>query len=212
MANIKSFEKFIEQNYPGLNYISLANEEYVPGQILNSDDRILDNLSRVFPNEAPNKWSTKRVDAHITGGSVSGQRNLDFGLNVLGIFSLKAGAKANYSIQFSFDKVSQIVFDIANGAVYENEVRSLINELKQHNRPHWRMLLHEFVVMESLIVENMRVTFRKEGNVVVAADIPALENAIKVDASYEWNAQGEMEITNNKLPFGVLGFTVKRIM
>lgn len=212
MSKITKFENYIEKNYPGLNFISLPNEEYLPGQILNNDDRIVDGLSRIFNEEPDTKWITKKINANIVGGTIQGNRDLDIGVNVLGIFSLRAGSKAQYSISFSFDQVSQVVFDTTKGAVYENEVRRMILNLKKTNKKDWRDILHNYVVISSVYVESMTVEFYRNGNAILEAQIPEFSNEVKIDTKYEWNNNGKIEIKNNKLPFGVTGFTIKRMM
>ncbi|MBI4929817.1 MAG: hypothetical protein HY841_03575 [Bacteroidetes bacterium] len=209
---ITKFEKFIEKNYPGLNFISITNDNYVPGVILNDDDRIIDGLSRIFSAEPATKWAAATVNADIAGGEVQGERDLDSGGSVLGIVSLKAGVAVNYSVSFTFDKVTEMVFDTAKGAVYENEVREMIMKLKGNNRPRWKEILHEYVVMESVYVESATVEFKRNGKVLGQADIEQLTNEVNIDAKYKWNTKGKMEIKNNTSPFGVRGFLIKRFM
>lgn len=59
---MKTFEKFIEQYYKGFNFISIASEAFLPGAIINSDDRIIDHVGRIFPNENPKKWAYKTTE------------------------------------------------------------------------------------------------------------------------------------------------------
>ena len=205
------FEKFIERNYRGLNYISIPNESFLPGVVLNLEDRITDSLSRIFTSEKIEKWKQKTVNANMANQSVSGERNLDLGVTLLGIVSLKGGFNTDYNVTFEFDEVCEIIFDTDNGGAFENEVRTMIERLKKEDRNRWSKILHEYVVMEVVVVKSVTMEFKRNGKVVGELDLPQLENELSFNGSYKWNKKGKMVIKNDKsLPFGVLGFPVKR--
>ena len=207
------FEKFIEENYKGLNFISIQSEAIEPGVILNDDDRIIDDLSRIFPDEI--KWKTIPIAASISNLTVNGERNLDLGISVLGMIGLKGngGFNSGYSVSFEFSEVSEVVFDTENGGAYENEVRTMIQKLKNTDRNAWFGILHKFVTMEVLIVKSATVEFKKDGKVIGDVDLPMLHNALSINGSYNWIGSGKMVVNNDKsLPFGVLGFQIKRSM
>jgi hypothetical protein len=210
---MKTFEKFIEEHYKGFNFISIPSEALVPGVIINSDDRIVDSVKRIFTEAAPNKWGIKTIKANMHSQVIAGERKLDLGITLLGLFSLKGGASSKYDISFEFNDVTEIVFDTQNGGAYENEIRGFIMDLKQANRSLWKSILHEHVVMEVVIVKTATVQFKRSGNIVGEAQIEDIKNDISINGSYSWNNEGKMVIKNdNNIPFGVLDFQIKRSM
>jgi hypothetical protein len=210
---MKSFEKFIEENYKGFNFISIASEAFVPGVILNDDDRIVDSIQRVFSEVNEAKWSKKVINASMPSEVISGERKLDLGVSLLGLFSLKGGFDANFTVSFEFNEVSEMVFDTANGGIYENEIRKLIMDLKHSDRDLWKSILHEHVVMEVIIVKSAIVEFKRNGKVIGEAEIEKIKNSISINGTYSWNSSGKMIVTNDKkLPFGVMDFQIKRYM
>ncbi|WP_395054476.1 hypothetical protein [Flavobacterium sp.] len=210
---MKTFEKFIEENYKGFNFISIASEAILPGVILNSDDRIIDNLNRIFPDQQSIKWQNKIIKANMPNHIISGERKLDFGVTLLGLLSLKVGTEKNYSISFEFNDVKEIVFDTQNGGVYENEIRNMIMLLKKSNRDTWKSILHENVVMEVVIVKKVTIEIKQNGKLMGEIDIQNIKNDLSINGSYTWNTLGKMVIENEQnLPFGVLDFQIKRLM
>lgn len=205
-------EKFIEHKFPGLNYLSISDERYLPTVIINDEDRIIDSLSRVFDSEPANKWTTREVSTRINGETIQGTRKLEFGAKFLGVVSIKAGVTANYSVTYEFDDVTSVVFNNASGGVYENEVRALIMKLKDSDRATWKDILHEYVVMESVYVKNFKIKLTRDGVVLTQANIQTTQGEISIDGSYTWSASGEMIIQDNKTPLGLRGFQVKRFM
>lgn len=210
---MKTFEKFIEEYYRGFNFISIPNESFQPGVIINDDDRIVDSVSRIFSNENVNKWRTKTVNANIQNEIISGERKLDLGVSLLGLFSLKGGFSSKYDISFEFNEVTEIIFDTQNGGAFENEIRRLIMNLKQSDRSLWKSILHENVVMEVVIVKSATIVFKKNGSIVGEAEIEDIKHNISINGTYSWNSEGKMIINNsNNIPFGVLDFQIKRFM
>jgi hypothetical protein len=210
---MKNFEKFIEENYKGFNFISIPSEALVPGVIINDDDRIIDSVSRIFSDAGASKWSTKTINANIQNQVISGERKLDLGVSLLGLFSLKGGYTTNYEVSFEFNEVTEIVFDTKNGGAFENEIRGMIMNLKDSNRSLWKSILHEHVVMDVIVVKSATIEFKKDGNVVGEAEIQNIKNDISINGSYIWNETGKMVITNtNNVPFGVMDFQIKRYM
>ncbi|MFZ5940385.1 MAG: hypothetical protein ACOYXB_07405 [Bacteroidota bacterium] len=206
-----SFEKFIEKNYKGLNLISIPSEAYKPGVIVNDDDRVFSHLSR-FINGGIN-WDTKEIAANMANLTVTGERKLDLGASVLGFITLKGGIDTDYSVAFEFSDVSQEIFDYENNGPYESDIRIRIQALKDANREAWLMLLHKFVTMEVVIVHSATVEFKKNGSVVPRAQYSQLEQDISINGAISWNKEGKLEIVNEKnLPFGLMGFQVKRSM
>jgi hypothetical protein len=206
------FEKFIESKFKGLNFLSISNDTFKPGVILNNDDRIIDSLWRIFPKQSANKWKTTKVDSTIAGYTIEGERALDITGKVLGVFSLQAGVTAKYSISFEFSECQSLVFDTEAGGIYENEARNLIMKLKETDRATWKDILHEYITMESVYVESFTAKFKREGKVVTSAEIEKVSQEVKVSAAFSWKTNGVMEIKNNQNPLGVRGFTVKRFM
>lgn len=205
------FEKFIEKNYRGLNFITIPSEAYQPGVILTDDDRIFAHLSRIFQSDK--KWIKKEIAANMANQTVSGERNLELGITVLGMVTLKGGYNSSYSVSFEFSEVSQVIFDYDNGGAYEFEVRTMIEKLKDSDKNTWLQLLHKFVAMEVVVVKSAIVEFKRNGKVLGDVDLPILENEVSINGSYQWAGAGKMEIKNEKnLPFGVLGFQIKRQM
>lgn len=209
----EKFEQIIEKNYRGLNFLSISHGDYLPGVIIDNEDRIVDAIWNVFPDWNKEKWKVKEVDLRIAGGATEADRKLDITGKILGVFSLKAGVTADYSISFEFDKCSSIIFDTSNGGgLYENQVIRSIRELKETDREIWRDLIRNFFVMESVFVESFRTTFKRNGKVLVGADLEMIEQEVKIAAKYNWGGNGTMEISDNKNPFGVRGFIIKRHM
>lgn len=206
-----TFERFIEKKYDGLNFIPISTEEYLPGAILNKEERIVDHLKRVFHLEDPKKWSTKKVNATIAGEKVIGERSLNAGATLLGVFSLKNNTKSNYAVSFEFNEVASVVFDTSNGGVYENEIRNMIDKLKADDKRDWKDVLHTYIVTETIYVEKFSASFKKDGRVMAAAEVEQLKNEVNVNADYQWSSAGVIEIVNNKTPFGVRGFSIKRL-
>jgi hypothetical protein len=207
------FEKYLERNYKGFNFISIPSQAYVPGIVLNDDDRIIDGISRVFSNEGPEKWTTKAVEANMGDQTINGERGLDLGVTLLGLISLKGGISNKYSVSFEFDQVSEIIFDTERGGVFENDVRRFIMQLKHDDRDRWKELLHEFVVMEVIMVHSVVVEFKRDGKVMLEADLEKLKNELSINGTFTFTGAGKMTIKNDKnLPFGVMGFQVKRFM
>jgi hypothetical protein len=210
---MKTFEKFIEEYYKGFNFISISSEAIIPGVIINSDDRIIDNIKRLFPDKSPNKWALKTVKANIPNQAITGNRKLDIGLTLLGLFSLKGGNSTNYEVKFEFNDVTEIIFDTQNGGAYENEIRQYIMKLKDSDRSSWKGILHEHLVMEVVIVKSAIVEFKKNGNILTEVEIQEIKNDISINGSYSWNSEGKMIINNdNNIPFGVMDFQIKRSM
>lgn len=205
------FEKFIEKNYKGLNFISIPSEAYKPGVLLNDDDRIFAHLSRIFKDEQ--KWKIKQIKANIPNQVINGERDLDLGITLLGIISLKGGFESSYTVSFEFNDVSEVVFDTENGGAYENEVRTLIQNLKKSDQNTWHQILHKYVAMEIVIVNSVTVEFKRNGKALGEIDLPQIENELSINGKYLWGSNGKMEIKNdNNVPFGVLGFQIKRGM
>jgi hypothetical protein len=210
---MKTFEKFIEQYYRGFNFISIASEAFLPGVIINSDDRIIDNVGRLFPNENANKWLHKTVNANIPNEIIKGERSLDLGISILGLFSLKGGFASNYDISFEFNDVTQIIFDTEKGGAYENEIRRMVMDLKKSNRSVWKSILHEHVIMEVVIVKTATIEFKKNGQIIGEVEYEDIKNNISINGTFKWNSAGKMVIKNvNNIPFGVLDFQIKRNM
>jgi hypothetical protein len=208
---MKTFEKFIEKHYKGLNFITIPSEAYSPGVILNEDDRIFNHLSRLFPDEK--KWNIKEVNASMPNEVINGERSLDLGVTVLGIISLKGGFNSAYSVSFEFNQVSEFIFDYAKGGAYESEVRILIQKLKNSDHNSWEQILHKYVAMEVVVIKSAIVTFTRNGKALGEVDLPVLEKELSINGTYNWSSGGKMVINNDKnLPFGVLGFQVKRMM
>jgi hypothetical protein len=205
------FERFIEKHYKGLNFITIPNEAYNPGVILNEDDRIFSHLARIFPDDK--KWKTRLVMANMPNEVVNGKRNLDIGVTLLGIVTLKGGFDAAYTVSFEFKDVSEMIFDFDNGGAYESDVRILIQKLKEKDPVTWGGILHKFVAMEVVIIKSATVSFTRNGKALGQVDLPLMENELSISGSYSWDSGGKMVINNDKnLPFGVLGFQVKRMM
>ena len=203
------FEKFIEKNYKGLTFLSIPNKEYTPGVILSNNDQIFAHLSSIFPHKQ--KWKTKIVEANLANQTISGERSLDAGVSFLGLISTRGNGESNYTVSFEFNEVSELIFDHDNGGAYENEVRTMISNLKDADKKSWKQILHKQVTMSVIIVKSMTVEFKKNGTSVVTADIPQLTNDLNISGSYNWVSEGKMIINNdNNMPFGVLGFEVKR--
>lgn len=210
---MKTFEKFIEQYYKGFNFISIASEAFLPGVIINSDDRIIDNVGRIFPDENPKKWQYKTVNANIPNEIIKGERSLDLGISILGLFSLKGGFSSKYDISFEFNDVTQIIFDTENGGAYENEIRRMIMNLKKSNRDLWKTILHEHVIMEVVIIKTAVIEFKKNGSVVGEAEYDDIKKNVSINGTFKWNSEGKMVVKNvNNIPFGVLDFQIKRHM
>lgn len=209
---MKSFEKFIEKKYPGLNFISISSEDYIPGVIVNDDDRIIDSLQNVFRTEPSQRWGTKRIAAEIADETIHGERNLSISGKVIGLFQLKAGVTAAYTVSFEFNKCTEHVFDSANGAIYENDARRMIDKLKDTDKETWKSLLHNFVTMCAVYIEEVTIQFKRDGAVVLEADIEKLKQEVSIGSDYKWSAAGKMVFSNNKVPFGVMGFPIKRMM
>lgn len=210
---MKTFEKFIEQYYKGFNFISIASEAFLPGAIINSDDRIIDYVGRIFPNENPKKWAYKTIKANIPSEVIKGERSLDLGISILGLFSLKGGFTSKYDISFEFNDVTEIVFDTENGGAYENEIRRMIMNLKKSDRDLWKSILHEHVIMEVVIVKSAVIEFKKNGTVVGEAEFEDIKKNVSINGSFKWNSEGKMVIDNvNNIPFGVMDFQIKRNM
>ncbi len=207
------FEIFLERYFRGLNYLSIPTETHVPGVILNNDDRVEMSLAKLFYDENPVRWDTKIVAADLNNETVSGSRGLGLDFTLLGMISAKGTAKAEYVVTFEFNDVSAIVFDTDGGAVFENEVRTLIMELKNRDRAKWKQILHEFVVMEAVVVRRATITIHRNGAVVTEANFPTTAGEISIKGSYQWGIDGRLIIENTgNIPFGVLGFQVKRQM
>ena len=195
-----------------MNFISIPTEDYIPGIIINDDDRIIDALFSIFDDEPPAKWKTKVVNANIASQTIQGERNLDLGLTVLGIFTLKAGVTAKYSASFEFGNATAIVFDTATGGVFENQVRTMIMKLKKEDQVRWKQILHQTVVLQAIYVESLSAEFKRNGQIVTEAEAEKLKNEVTINGKFSWDAAGKMVIKNNKVPFGVMGFMVKRGM
>jgi hypothetical protein len=193
---MKTFEKFIEQYYKGFNFISIASEAFLPGVIINSDDRIIDNVGRIFPNENPKKWQYKTVNANIPNEIIKGERSLDLGISILGLFSLKGGFSSKYDISFEFNDVTQIIFDTENGGAYENEIRRMIMNLKKSNRDLWKTILHEHVIMEVVIIKTAVIEFKKNGSVVGEAEYDDIKKNVSINGTFKWNSEGKMVVKN----------------
>lgn len=207
-----NFEKFIENNYKGLNSLAISDERYMPGVILNNEDRIVDALSNLFPSAPATKWITEKVKTTVSGQTITGSRDLEIGSMILGVVGIKAGVSANYSLSFEFDNATSVVFDNSKGGIYENDVRTLINDLKQNNKDQWRSVLHGYVVMESIIVEIFKIQLSRNGKVITQADLQQYGQEISINGSYSWITNGTMQINNNTNPLGVRGFPIKRFM
>ncbi len=207
-----TFEDFIEKYYPGMNYLAISTEQYAPAVVLNQEDRIVASLARVFGNMPQASWATAKVQTRIAGDKVQGTRALDAGAKLLGVFSVKAGVNTDYSVTFSFENATSMIFDTQKGGVYEKDVRDMIMKLKDTDKGSWNDLLHEFVVMESIYVESFKAKFIRNGKVTGAVDVEKLKDELSISGDYSWNSQGEVEIINNNTPLGVRGFLVKRFM
>lgn len=212
MATI-SFERFIERHYKGMNFISIPSGVHVPGVILNNNDRVETALARLFPTENPAKWATIIVPANIPNETVKGNRGLSLDFALLGMLGIKGSVTANYEIEFRFEEVSSLVFDTGYGAVFENDVRSMIMELKNRDHDAWKQILHEFVAMEAVIVKRAVLSIKRNGQAIGEANFPTHAGEVTINAKFEWKADGTMVIENvNNIPFGLLGFQVKRNM
>lgn len=207
------FERFIERHYRGLNFISIPTAAHVPGVVLNNNDRVETALHRLFPNQPTSKWKTRTVDADMHNESVQGSRGLDLDFKLLGIFGIQGSVSANYEISFQFSEVASMAFDTDNGAVFENDIRTLIMGLKASDRSSWKQILHEFVVTEAVIVKKATFTIRRNGQAVVETNFPTHAGEMSIEGQFRWEADGTMVVENNRnVPFGLLGFQVKRNM
>lgn len=209
-----NFEKLVEQQFPGMNYLSVSLENLAPGDIINHEDEKIDALRRLFPARKPESWTTKKISAGIADQTITDERKLDLGANLFNIVSVQAGFDKSLTATFEFGETSAIVFDTDNGAVYENEVRGMMRALKEANddSPKWRNVLHQFVVMECIYINSVTVTFKKNNQIIADADIPAIQQGLKIKGEYLWGSDGKLTIRNNTTPFGVRGFLVKKTM
>ncbi len=90
---MQKFERLIEQNYPGLNFVAISNEAYMPGVILNDDDRIVDAMSHLFSG---GNWKTKTVEANTGDQTIEGSFSLGFGGTFLGAVTVKSNVSSKY--------------------------------------------------------------------------------------------------------------------
>lgn len=208
-----SFEKFIERKFRGLNFISIPTSAHVPGVILNNNDRVESALYNLFPEEPSSRWKTSTINADMRDINVKGHRALEIDSKLLGIVGISGSASASYEIDFQFEEVSSLVFDTDNGAVFENEIRTMLTGLRSSNRPAWRQILHEFVVTEAVYVKTAVLRIHRNGNAIEQADFPTHAGELNIDGAFEWRTDGTMVVENSRnIPFGLLGFIVKRNM
>lgn len=210
---MEDFEKFMQENYKGYNFISIPNEAFAPGVILNYDERIVDNIQRIFPSASPLKWSKKAVIASMPIQVVSGERKLDLGVSLLGLFSLKAGLGSKYTVSFEFNEVTEMVFDVLNGGIYENEIRTLILNLEYSDHDAWEDIIDEHLVMEVLIVKSVTVEFKRDGKSVSDFEIEQIKNEIGINGSYTWDETGKMVLNSvQNYPFAVMDFQINKLV
>ncbi len=201
------FYRFIRKHVPGLRILPLSNTRYEPGAILDPESlRLLGHGRDILTDEPEETWRYGRSDASIIYGTLSLDRKLGGGARILGVFSLKASVKGDLRVSLdiseikgSYLKTSQLL------------LQPRFNELRRTDRRgRWRMINGNFVVMEAYYASKFEARFLKDNELMGKSE---LERSAGLDVNgsveFRWANENVLVIAcNDKLPFGVRGFTV----
>lgn len=207
---MKTFERLIEKHYPGLNFILIPDERYMPGAIINNNDQIIDHINKIHLFDE-NKCITKVINTTIANNELTYENSLSFDFSLLGLIKLVGKSKKKYKVNFEYKNVKSVVFNTidANG-YYENDIKEILMNLKKSDRSRFLRIKKDFVIMQSLFVDELIITIEKEGNVVTEADFTISKDEYKIEGEYTWNTDGKMIIKNTQnVPFGVIDLKIK---
>ncbi len=201
------FKRFVSRHVPGLRVLSLSTPAYVPGVVLDTEKlRLLGHCRQVLPGEPDISWSYTQSEASIIYGSVSNQRQLSSGGKILGVISLKGGIERELRVHID-------ISDVRGKFLYLNQLalQPKLNELRRTDRRgRWRQINNRFVVLETFYAAAFEAKFYRRHQLLSQTDMEHIPGVrLEAGLDYSWKADHKLVIADNdRLPFGVRGFTV----
>ena len=199
-----AFGKFIARYYPGLRILNIATEDYAPGVILHHRSlRMLGHVRDVLKGPA-GQYATKRSEANMVYGEVSGGRSIKGGGGLLGLVTLGAEYSKELTAEYSITDIRGAILP----ELPQITLQPRLQAIRSQDEATWRVINNHFVVTEVYYANKFVVRFRRNGRIQGRAE---LERQVHVSAtaSYEWSDSNQLLITENaNVPFGVRGFKV----
>lgn len=201
------FQRFIRTHLAGLRLLSVSTENYVPGTILDRVKlRILGHCREILPGEPESSWAYSKSEASMMYGTITANRKMRSGLQVMGLFSLNGGFERGLSVNIELTDIRGASLHTSQLAL-QPKIASLRNT---DRRGKWRQISNSLIVLETFYAAGFTATFSRDEQVITQAELEEITK-LKMQASvdYHWKAGRQLVVTQNaKVPFGVRGFPV----
>lgn len=207
------FEDFFEKEFPEFNLLTLSDERYEPGVLLdNLEKDIITNPKSAVEDAFKDTslggqdWSTQEVDTTVFIGQETFTGKNAAAVKILSLVGLKFNSNKKFTLDLKLENTRAEVFN-SLGRIQFNKA---LAELKRDNRDTWKQILREFIVFESHYAESFSVDFQFEAGTDIEAE---LEDLVNANGSFNIDKSGSTLIVKNnigKTPFAVVGFFIKR--
>lgn len=187
--------------------LSVSTENYVPGTILDRDKlRILGHCREILPDEPEAAWAFTKSEASMMHGTITANRKMRSGLQVMGLFSLNGGFDRGLSVNIELTDIRGAILQTSQLALQPKIVALRSTD----RRGRWRQISNSLIVLETFYASGFTATFSREDQVITQAELEEITK-LKMQASvdYHWKAGRQLVVTQNaQVPFGVRGFPV----
>lgn len=205
-----NLEKFMENQFPHLNFLTVSTEKFIPGVVLENlkGNHVKGHIKSIVKGQPANYWDTDKVKGNLLHGqNLQGSGKLGSNVSVLNFINVKADAGRQYSYEYSLTEIKASNFLNTS----ELDLFPLLKKIKSSSSDEWKQIKKYFIVMETFYATKFEVVFKKGTQVATKVDI---KNDLNISAGVDYDVQSNGKIivgANETIPFAFNAFQIKNV-
>lgn len=206
------FEKILSRVLPEANFLTIADNRYVPGALLKSEDIDLftDEIqSFLSPPFQPDDFETELAPANFILAEANESFSDNAALSVLSFLGLSIGRKREFSMKISVEELR--VRRYKKSKMGHDAFETALRIFKADNEDRFKSSLRgRFLVFNSFYASKFRLEFSSGSGLESEVKVANPGASVGANLEIEKEAGGVLVSNNIQIPFAVSGFRVTR--